>query len=50
MTTLLAALLLLAPADGGKLDWRGKGDDPKAALEDARRQGRPVLLYFSSDG
>jgi len=47
---ICTAALLLALADGGKLDWRGKRDDPKAALEDARRQGRPVLLYFSSDG
>lgn len=48
--TLLAAVLVLATADGGKLDWRGKGGDPKAAMEEARRQGRPILLYFSSDG
>lgn len=50
MNLLTAALLLAPAADGGLLDWRGKRDDPKAAMEDARRQGRAILLYFSSDG
>src|SRR4051812_38264430 len=56
MTKLWALLLLLASSgaalaqDGGKLNWRGKSEDPKAALAEARTQGRPTLLFFTSKG
>jgi hypothetical protein len=37
--------------DGGKLAWRGKGkEDPKLAMADAKRQGKPMMLFFTSDG
>ena len=51
----LALLTALAPAaaaqDGGKLDWKGKGkEDPKAAMADAKRQGKAMMLFFTSEG
>jgi hypothetical protein len=36
--------------DGGKLLWRGRTDDPKAAMADAKRAGQPMMLFFSSVG
>jgi len=36
--------------DGGKLPWRGRSDDPKAAMADAKRAGQPMMLFFSSVG
>lgn len=53
MRTLVALLALAssAPAqDGGKIAWRGKSDDPKAAIADARRANRPLMLFFTSVG
>jgi hypothetical protein len=55
MKTLSAVLVLAMAAsalaqDGGKLAWRGKNEDPKAALADARSQGRAALLFFTSLG
>lgn len=51
MLNALAILAALASAqDGGKLDWRGKNDEPRSAMEDARRQGKPILLFFTSEG
>jgi hypothetical protein len=55
-TTLrtLAALLALSTAalaqDGGKLSWKGRTDDPKAAMADAKRAGQTMMLFFSSVG
>lgn len=52
--TLLAALaataVLAAPARAG--DHRGKVpwvDDPAAGQAQARREGRPALLFFSAE-
>jgi len=36
--------------DGGKLNWKGKGGDPQTAMLDARDQGKPILLFFTSEG
>ena len=50
---LLALLALSASAaaqDGGKLPWSGKSGDPKSAMAEAKRQGRPMLLFFTSVG
>jgi hypothetical protein len=49
---LVTVLALLAPAaqDGGKLDWKGKTGDIKAAMADAKRDNRPMLLFFTSAG
>lgn len=48
-------VLVLATAaaaqDGGKLNWRGKGkDDPKAGMADAKKQGKAMMLFFTSEG
>lgn len=51
--TLLTLLVLATSAfaqDGGKLPWRGKSDDPKAAMAEAKRQNRPMMLFFTSVG
>jgi hypothetical protein len=40
-----------AAQDGGKLDWKGKGQDPVApAFADALRDGRPMMIFFSCAG
>ena len=54
-TSVLILSLALGSAafaqDGGKLSWRGKGgEDPKAALAEARGKGLPALLFFTSEG
>jgi hypothetical protein len=53
MTIILALLTLSASAaaqDGGRIPWSGKSGDPKAAMADAKRQNRPMLLFFTSVG
>ena len=50
-----AMLLVLASAasaqDGGKLAWKGKDkEDPKVAMAEAKRQGKPMMLFFTSEG
>ena len=47
---LIAWAILACAQDGGKLDWRGKNDDPTSAMADARRQGKSILLFFTSEG
>jgi thioredoxin-related protein len=46
---VLVALMTLttaaAPQDGGLLAWQGKAN-PKAAMADAVRQGKPTILFF----
>ena len=34
-------------SDGGKLKWQ---HDPKKAMDHARFTGKPMLIYFTSDG
>jgi hypothetical protein len=50
----LAAVLAISTAaaaqDGGKLPWRGKNEDPKAAMADAKRAGQPMMIFFTSVG
>jgi len=58
MRSLLLCLAILpalsaaaAAQDGGKLNWKGKGQDPVAqALEEAERDGRPIMFFFTSEG
>ena len=53
MSILLAVLTLsasVAAQDGGKIAWTGKSGDPKAAMADANRQNRPMMLFFTSVG
>ena len=55
-TTAWAILALVglsasaAAQDGGKLSWRGKTDDIKTAMADAKRDNRPMILFFTSAG
>jgi hypothetical protein len=53
-TWAIAMILGLASGasaqDGGKLSWKGKTGDPKAAMADAAREGRPMMLFFTSEG
>jgi len=50
----IAALALFSTAwaqDGGKLAWRGKTpDDPKAAMADAKKDSKQMMLFFTSAG
>jgi len=40
-----------AAQEGGKLDWKGKGkEDPKVAMADAKRHGKAMMLFFTSEG
>jgi hypothetical protein len=56
MKCMLPALFTLALSasalaqDGGKLPWKGRNEDPKSAMADARRAGQPMMLFFSSVG
>ena len=47
----LATTLFLAGAlhaqDGGKIPWN---HDTKAAMKEARKSGKPMLMFFTSDG
>jgi hypothetical protein len=49
---LLPALASAAAAqDGGKIVWKGKGADSlQAAFEDALRDAKPIVLFFSIEG
>ena len=52
--SMLLLLVLSSAAfaqDGGKLAWRGKDkEDPKLAMAEAKRQGKPMMLFFTSEG
>ena len=53
LCALLAVLGLSSAAiaqDGGKIPWRGRSDDPKDAMAEAKRTSRPIMLFFSSVG
>ena len=48
---ILGLATAAAAQDGGKLDWRGKGkEEPKAAMADAKRHGKAMMLFFTSEG
>jgi hypothetical protein len=50
---LWTALLLTGcgpSGNGGGIPWRGKGEDVKAVMAEAKAAGKPMMLYFSSDG
>lgn len=54
LPALLAVLAAVPPAasaqDGGKLPWKAKSGDVKSAMADADREGRPMMLFFTSEG
>ena len=47
VTALLLCLVACTTKDGGKLRWE---KDPAKGIERAQMSGRPMLLYFTSDG
>jgi hypothetical protein len=53
-TWAIAMILGLASTafaqDGGRLAWKGKTGDPKSAMAEAGRQGKPMMLFFTSEG
>lgn len=52
-TTVVAIALSLglaasaAAQDGGKVPWK---KDPKAAMEEAKKSGKAMMLFFTSEG
>jgi hypothetical protein len=51
--TLVLVLGCLGEAqDGGKIPWRGKGasDDVKAIMAEASKEGKAIMLFFTSEG
>jgi hypothetical protein len=48
---VLAFATAAAAQDGGKLAWKGKGsEDPKAAMAEAKRANKAMMLFFTSEG
>jgi hypothetical protein len=54
MRQALWAIVLLggcgASESGGGIPWRGKGEDVKAVMAEAKAAGKPMMLFFSSEG
>jgi len=53
--TLALALGLACGAeaqDGGKIPWKGKekNDDVKALMAQAQKEGKAVMMFFTSEG
>jgi hypothetical protein len=44
LVTLLALTTAVAAQDGGNLAWNKAA--PKAAIAEAMKQGKPMMLYF----
>ena len=41
----------LAAQDGGKIPWKGKGsDDLKAIMDEAKKEGKAMMMFFTSEG
>jgi hypothetical protein len=38
--------------DGGKIGWKGKekDDDVKALMAQAKKDGRAIMMFFTSEG
>ena len=38
--------------DGGKVPWKGRGksDDVKGIMADAKRNGMAIMMFFTSEG
>ena len=47
---ILALASAAAAQDGGKLDWKGKKEEPKAAMAEAKKHGKAMMLFFTSEG
>jgi len=46
-STMLLCFVACTTKDGGKLRWE---HDPAKGIERAQMSGRPMVLYFTSDG
>ena len=47
----MISLHSMTPAqEGAKLNWKGRTNDPRTAMLDARDQGKPIMLYFMTAG
>lgn len=44
---LLIAALIAPLQDGGKLPWN---KDPKTAMAAAKKAGKPMMIFFTSEG
>ena len=50
IAALVASVAIAGPAaaqDGGKILWN---HDPAAAMKEAKKSGRPMMLFFTSVG
>ena len=50
---LFAGLSCAAEAqDGGKIGWKGKakGEDVKALMAQAKKEGKGIMMFFTSEG
>lgn len=50
---LVAGLACSADAqDGGKIAWLGKGkdDDVKKIMDQAKKDGKAMMMFFTADG
>jgi hypothetical protein len=51
ISMVLGLATAAAAQDGGKLDWKGKGkEEPKVAMAEAKRHGKAMMLFFTSEG
>jgi putative heme degradation protein len=39
-----------AAQDGGKIPWKGKNEDVKAIMEQAKKDGKAMMIFFTSEG
>ncbi len=48
LLTIAAVILAAGPVRAqGEIPWK---TDPKAAMEEAKKTGKPMMLYFTSQG
>jgi hypothetical protein len=40
----------LSAQDGGKIPWKGKSGDEKAAMADAQKSGKAMMMFFTAEG
>ena len=48
----VAAACTAQAQDGGKIPWKGKGksDDVKAIMADAKKNGMAIMMFFTAEG
>jgi len=48
---LAAGLACTAEAqDGGKIPWKGKSEDIKGVMAQAQKDGKALMMFFTSEG